>query len=53
MLNGDQIVVVHLATTSLPRCPDSEMDQAAYDDGKNSTPFTPAPLPERYIPQQP
>jgi flagellin-like hook-associated protein FlgL len=32
MPNGDQIVVVHLATTSLPSCPDAETDRAAYDE---------------------
>jgi flagellin-like hook-associated protein FlgL len=29
--NGDQIVVVHLASTSLPSCPDADSDRAAYD----------------------
>jgi flagellin-like hook-associated protein FlgL len=29
--NGDKIAVVHLATVSLPSCPDADSDRAAYD----------------------
>ncbi|MDR2200122.1 MAG: hypothetical protein LBR53_11870 [Deltaproteobacteria bacterium] len=29
--NGDQVVVVHLATTSLPSCPDPDNEREAYD----------------------
>ncbi|MDR3155058.1 MAG: hypothetical protein LBW85_12525 [Deltaproteobacteria bacterium] len=29
--NGDKVAVVHLASTSLPSCPDADSDRAAYD----------------------
>jgi flagellin-like hook-associated protein FlgL len=29
--NGDRIAVVHLATVSLPSCPDADVDRAGYD----------------------
>ncbi|MDR2141389.1 MAG: hypothetical protein LBR11_06315 [Deltaproteobacteria bacterium] len=30
--NGDQVVVVHLATAPLPSCPDAESDRLAYEE---------------------